>query len=36
MWLKDGGYVVPVGTTCAGPRALDVGDRVTVRLTVGA
>ncbi|NYD41694.1 DUF1905 domain-containing protein [Nocardioides panaciterrulae] len=36
LWPKDGGYVVPVRSDVRRAEGLEVGDRVTVRLTVGA
>ena len=34
LWPKEGGYVVPVKTAVRRAEELDVGDVVTVRLTV--
>ncbi|MDO3704027.1 DUF1905 domain-containing protein [Micromonospora sp. C28SCA-DRY-2] len=34
LWPKDGGYVVPVKTRVRRDEDLEVGDTVTVRLTV--
>lgn len=34
LWPKDGGYVVPVKDLVRRAEQLDVGDTVTVRLTV--
>jgi hypothetical protein len=36
LWPKDGGYVVPVKTWVRQAEGLDVGDPVTVELTVDA
>jgi hypothetical protein len=36
LWPKDGGYIVPVKTSVRKAESLDVGDTVTVRLTVDA
>ncbi|WP_433302172.1 DUF1905 domain-containing protein [Actinoplanes sp. CA-030573] len=34
LWPKDGRYIVPVKTVVRKAEAIDVGDTVTVRLTV--
>jgi hypothetical protein len=34
LWPKDGGYVVPLKTAVRKAEELDVGDTVTLRLTV--
>jgi hypothetical protein len=34
LWPKDGGYVVPIKDAVRKPEQLELGDRVTVRLTV--
>jgi hypothetical protein len=34
LWPKDGGYVVPVKDLVRKAERLDVGDTVTVRLTI--
>jgi Domain of unknown function (DUF1905) len=34
LWPKDGGYLVPIKTSVRTAEQLDVGDTVTVRLTV--
>jgi hypothetical protein len=34
LWPKDGGYVVPLKTAVRRAEELDVGDVVSVRLTV--
>ena len=34
LWPKDGGYIVPVKAWVREAEGLEVGDRVTVRLTV--
>ncbi|MET0426026.1 MAG: DUF1905 domain-containing protein, partial [Actinoplanes sp.] len=34
LWPKDGGYIVPIKTKVRKAEELDVGDTVTVRLTV--
>ena len=36
LWPKDGGYIVPVKAHVRRAERLEVGDRVTVRLTVDA
>ncbi len=36
LWPKDGRYIVPLKTVVRKAEELDVGDVVTVRLTVGA
>lgn len=36
LWPKDGGYVVPVKAWVRKAEGVDLGDRVTVRLDVGA
>lgn len=36
LWPKDGGYIVPVKTRVRAAERLDVGDVVTVELTVDA
>ena len=36
LWPKDGAYVVPVKTRVRKAEAIDVGDTVTVRLTIDA
>ncbi|MBU2665186.1 DUF1905 domain-containing protein [Actinoplanes bogorensis] len=36
LWPKDGRYIVPVKTDVRRKESLDIGDTVTVRLTVGA
>ena len=35
LWPKDGAYVVPVKTWVRDKEDLDVGDTVTVRLSIG-
>ncbi|GID28252.1 DUF1905 domain-containing protein [Paractinoplanes brasiliensis] len=35
LWPKDGRYIVPIKTAVRRGEDLDVGDTVTVRLTVG-
>jgi hypothetical protein len=35
LWPKDGGYIVPVKTWVREAEDIDVGDTVTVQLTVG-
>jgi uncharacterized protein DUF1905 len=35
LWPKDGRYIVPVKTVVRRAEKLEVGDTVTVRLTVG-
>jgi hypothetical protein len=35
LFPKDGGYVVPVKVAVRRAEALDLGDRVTIRLTIG-
>jgi len=35
LWPKDGGYIVPVRTDVRRAEGLELGDEVTVRLTVG-
>jgi hypothetical protein len=35
LWPKDGGYIVPLKAAVRRAEGLDVGDVVTVRLTVG-
>lgn len=35
LWPKDGRYIVPIKTAVRRGEGLDVGDTVTVRLTVG-
>lgn len=35
LWPKDGGYIVPVKTAVRHAEDLDIGDVVTVRLSVG-
>lgn len=34
LWPKDGRYIVPVKTSVRKAEQLDVGDQVTVRLTI--
>lgn len=34
LWPKDGGYVVPLKSAVRRAERLDVGDEVTIRLTV--
>jgi hypothetical protein len=34
LWPKDGGYIVPIRATVRKAERIDVGDTVTVRLTV--
>jgi Domain of unknown function (DUF1905) len=34
LWPKDGGYVVPIKDAVRRPEQLELGDQVTVRLTV--
>jgi hypothetical protein len=34
LWPKDGGYVVPIKDAVRRPERLELGDEVTVRLTV--
>jgi hypothetical protein len=34
LWPKDGGYVVPIKDAVRKPEKLELGDQVTVRLTV--
>lgn len=36
LWPKDGAYIVPVKTWVRKAEAIDVGDTVTVRLTIDA
>lgn len=36
LWPKDGGYIVPVKTAVRAAQRLEVGDAVTVELTVDA
>jgi hypothetical protein len=36
LWPKDGRYIVPIKTAVRRGEALEVGDTVTVRLTVDA
>jgi hypothetical protein len=36
LWPKEGGYIVPVKTTVRRAERLEVGDAVTVHLTVEA
>ena len=36
LWPKDGGYLVPIKTAVRRDERLDVGDTVTVRLSVEA
>jgi hypothetical protein len=35
LFPKDGGYVLPIRNSVRAAEAIDVGDTVTVRLTVG-
>ena len=35
LWPKDGRYIVPIKTDVRRKEGLDVGDTVTVRLTIG-
>jgi len=34
LWPKDGGYVVPIKDAVRRPERLELGDEVTVRLTI--
>ncbi len=34
LWPQDGGYVVPIKDAVRKPERLELGDQVTVRLTV--
>ena len=34
LWPKDGGYVVPIKDAVRKPERLELGDEITVRLTV--
>jgi hypothetical protein len=34
LWPKDGGYVVPLKDAVRKPALLELGDEVTVRLTI--
>lgn len=36
LWPKDGGYIVPLRLSVRRAEGIDVGDTVTIRLTVGA
>ncbi|GAA0483977.1 hypothetical protein Ade02nite_96140 [Paractinoplanes deccanensis] len=36
LWPKDGRYIVPIKTDVRRRERLDVGETVTVRLTIGA
>jgi hypothetical protein len=36
LWPRDGGYVVPLKVALRRAEGLEVGDVITVRLTVGA
>ncbi|WP_147139950.1 DUF1905 domain-containing protein [Stackebrandtia albiflava] len=36
LWPKDGRYIVPLKTAIRRTEKVDVGDTVTIRLTVGA
>lgn len=36
LWPKDGGYVVPLKVAVRRAEGIDVGETVTVRLSVGA
>jgi Domain of unknown function (DUF1905) len=34
LWPKDGGYVVPIKDAVRKPERLELGDEITVRLTI--
>jgi hypothetical protein len=34
LWPKDGGYVVPLKDAVRKPERLEIGDEITVRLTI--